>query len=117
MDDEPHILYYMKATLEAWGHKVHTANDGVAGLKLALEGGHDVIITDVRMPRLGGREFYERLAAEAPAAASRVVFATGDTVRDDTMAFIERSGQPFLHKPFKLAELRSTLSAALEAAR
>ena len=108
VDDEPHILYYMKATLEAWGHTVHTANDGVAGLKLALEGGHDVIITDVRMPRLGGREFYERLAAEAPDAASRVVFATGDTVRDDTMAFIERSGQPFLHKPFKLAELRNT---------
>ena len=117
VDDEPHILYYMKATLEAWGHRVHTANDGVAALALALQGGHDIIITDVRMPRLGGREFYERLAAEAPAAAARVVFATGDTVRDDTMAFIERSGQPFLHKPFKLAELRSTLSAALESTR
>jgi two-component system NtrC family sensor kinase len=117
VDDEPHILHYMRATLEAWGHRVETAGDGAEALRLALRGGHDVIITDVRMPRLGGREFYERLASEQPAAAARVVFATGDAVRDDTMAFIERSGRPFLHKPFKLADLRSTLSAALDQAR
>ena len=107
----------MRATPEAWGHRVETASDGAEALRLALAGGHDVIITDVRMPKLGGREFYERLAAERPEVAARVVFSTGDTVRDDTMAFLERSGQPFLHKPFKLAELRSTLSAALEAVR
>ena len=116
VDDEPHILHYMRATLEAWGHRVETAGDGAEALEMARRGGHDLIITDVRMPRLGGREFYERLAGEHPAVAARVVFATGDAVRDDTMAFIERSGRPFLHKPFKLAELRSTVSAALEQA-
>jgi len=113
VDDEPHILHYMRATLEAWGHSVETANDGAEALRLASVGRYDLIITDVRMPRLGGREFYERLAEAHPAAASRVVFSTGDTVRDDTLAFIERSGRPFLHKPFKLAELRSTLAGAL----
>ena len=115
VDDEPHILHYMRATLEAWGHRVETASDGSEGLRRALEGGFDVIITDVRMPRLGGREFFERLRSENPEVAGRVVFATGDTVRDDTQAFLEQSGRPFLHKPFKLAELRSTLSAALGA--
>jgi two-component system NtrC family sensor kinase len=117
VDDEPHILHYMRATLEAWGHTVETAADGVEALTIALGGAHDVIITDVRMPKLGGREFYERLSAERPEIAARVVFSTGDSVRDDTMAFLERSGRPFLHKPFKLAELRSTLSAALESDR
>ena len=52
-------------------------------------------------------------SAEATIAAV-AAFATGDTVRDDTMAFLEGSGQPFLDKPFKLAELRSTLAATLE---
>ena len=117
VDDEPHILYYMRATLEAWGHTVETASDGADALQRAMTGGFDLIITDVRMPRLGGREFFERLKGERPEAARRVIFATGDTVRDDTMAFIERSGQPFLHKPFKLAELRSTLASALDAVR
>jgi CheY-like chemotaxis protein len=117
VDDEPHILYYMRATLEAWGHHVETASDGADALQRAMTGSFDLIISDVRMPRLGGREFFERLKAERPDAARRVVFATGDTVRDDTMAFIERSGQSFLHKPFKLAELRSTIAAALESVR
>jgi PAS domain S-box-containing protein len=117
VDDEPHILHYMKVTLEAWGHAVATASDGAEGLALALAGGQDLIITDVRMPRLGGRELFERLAAVRPDLARRVIFATGDTVRDDTLAFLEGSGRPFLHKPFKLAELRGALSAALEAAR
>jgi two-component system NtrC family sensor kinase len=117
IDDEPHILHYMRATLEAWGHHVETAGDGAEGLERASAGGFDLIVTDVRMPRLGGREFYERLRADRPEMADRVVFATGDTVRDDTQTFLERTGRPFLHKPFKLAELRSTLSAALEQAR
>ncbi len=113
VDDEPHIIHYMRATLAAWGHQVDVATDGEDALARALKTGYDVIITDVRMPRLGGRELYERLQAEAPAVAARVVFATGDTVRDDTMAFLEGCGRPFLHKPFKLAELRSVLAAAL----
>jgi two-component system NtrC family sensor kinase len=113
VDDEPHILHYMRATLAAWGHEVEVATDGEDALARALPGRYDLIITDVRMPKLSGREFYERLAREAPAVAARVVFATGDTVRDDTMAFLEQCERPVLHKPFKLAELRSVLAAAL----
>jgi two-component system NtrC family sensor kinase len=113
VDDEPHILHYMRATLAAWGHQVDVATDGQDALARALDGCYDVIITDVRMPKLGGRELYERLRDDAPEIAARVVFSTGDTVRDDTMAFLEQSGRPFLHKPFKLAELRHVLSMAL----
>ena len=117
VDDEPHILHYMRATLAAWGHEVDVATDGEDALARVLAGFYDVIITDVRMPKLGGRELYERLQRDAPAMAQRVVFATGDTVRHDTMAFLERCGRPFLRKPFKLAELRSVLAAALGSER
>jgi two-component system NtrC family sensor kinase len=117
VDDEPHILHYMRATLEAWGHRVDLATDGEEAVARARDGAYDLIITDVRMPNLGGRELYERLSREAPAAAARVVFSTGDTVRDDTMAFLERAGRPVLHKPFKLAELRQVLAAALGSAQ
>ncbi|MGD0992645.1 MAG: ATP-binding protein [Gemmatimonadales bacterium] len=113
VDDELHIQHYMRATLAAWGHEVDVASDGEDALAQARARRYDVIITDVRMPKLGGRELYERLLRDAPAVAARVVFATGDTVRDDTMAFLERCGRPFLHKPFKLAELRQVLAAAL----
>ena len=117
VDDEPHILHYMRATLTAWGHEVDVAADGEEASARARAGSYDLIITDVRMPNLGGRELYERLRRDAPSIADRVVFATGDTVRDDTMAFLERAGRPVLHKPFKLAELRQVLAATLGSAQ
>jgi len=109
IDDEPHILHYLRTTLEAWGHTVESADDGKAGLELAAQGGFELIISDLRMPRLGGQEFYEELMSKNPAIAQRVVFSTGDTLRGDTLKFLEREGRPYLNKPFSLAELRNLL--------
>jgi len=110
VDDEPHILHYMQATLESWGHEVVLASDGSQALKRALTQPFDLIICDLRMPRLGGREMYQTLSQMHPAVAGRMVFATGDTVRGDTLQFLERLGRPFLQKPFKLDELRRVLA-------
>ncbi len=109
VDDEPHILHYLRATLEAWGHAVETAGDGRAGLARAVAEPFDLIISDLRMPRAGGQEFYAELAARAAPAAARVAFSTGDTVGGDTLAFLEQCGRPCLHKPFSLTELRALL--------
>jgi two-component system NtrC family sensor kinase len=116
IDDEPHILHYMRATLEAWGHGVEVAGDGEAGLALAVEGGFDLILSDLRMPRLTGREFFTELQARNPEAASRVVFSTGDTIHGDTTDFLESQAHPFLKKPFSLAELRALLARTAPAA-
>lgn len=110
VDDEPHILHYMRATLESWGHEVEIVPSGAAALERVARDQFDVIITDLRMPALGGREFYRTLQRERPEAAARVVFSTGDTLRGDTLAFLEAEGRPFLHKPFSLKELRQILT-------
>ena len=112
VDDEPHILHYLRATLESWGHQVATAKDGAAALENVEREQWDVIVTDLRMPTLSGREFYETLSERRPELARRVVFSTGDTVRGDTLAFLEQQGRPVLHKPFSLGDLRAALSAA-----
>jgi signal transduction histidine kinase/ActR/RegA family two-component response regulator len=109
VDDEPHILHYMRATLDAWGHIPVVASDGEEALALAGNDDFDLLISDLRMPRLGGREFYEELARRRPEQAARLVFSTGDTVRGDTLAFLESLDRPYLHKPFSLAELRRLL--------
>jgi two-component system, NtrC family, sensor kinase len=110
VDDEPHILHYMRATLEAWGHIPVVAGDGEEALSRAINEQFDLIISDLRMPRYGGREFYEELARRNPPMAARLVFSTGDTVRGDTLAFLETLDRPYLHKPFSLAELRTLLA-------
>jgi CheY-like chemotaxis protein len=100
----------MRATMESWGHHVEVASDGTEAVERALVTPFDVIICDLRMPRLGGREMYNNLARQHPEIARKVIFATGDTVRGDTLQFLEMLGRPFLHKPFTLAELRTVLS-------
>jgi CheY-like chemotaxis protein len=112
VDDEPHILHYMRATLETWGHAVTVAADGADALARARIDAFDVIITDIRMPHLGGREMYDALRRERPELAARVVFSTGDTVRGDTLVFLESLGRPYLRKPFSLGQLRSALATA-----
>jgi two-component system NtrC family sensor kinase len=110
VDDEPHILHYMRATLEAWGHIPVVASDGEEALAQAAREQFDLIISDLRMPRFGGREFYAALLSQNPAMAARLVFSTGDTVRGDTLTFLESLDRPYLHKPFSLAELRALLA-------
>jgi len=112
VDDEPHILHYMRATLESWGHTVEVASDGAYALERALAGPFDVIICDLRMPHLSGRDMYMKLARQDPRVAERIIFATGDTVRGDTLQFLDGLGRPYLHKPFTLAELRAALGHA-----
>jgi len=109
VDDEPHILHYMRATLEAWGHVPVVASDGAEALAVAEGDTFDLVISDLRMPRLSGREFYEELVRRRPELAARLVFSSGDTVRGDTLAFLESLDRPYLHKPFSLAELRDLL--------
>ena len=112
VDDEPHILHYMRATLESWGHTVEVASDGAYALERALAGPFDVIICDLRMPHLSGRDMYMKLVRQDPRVAERIIFATGDTVRGDTLQFLDGLGRPYLHKPFTLAELRAALGHA-----
>jgi signal transduction histidine kinase len=116
VDDEPHILHYMRVALEEWGHDVTVASDGKEAYARAAGGDFDVIITDLRMPNVGGREFFETLHANHPEIGKHVVFCTGDTVGGDTLAFLETVGRPHLKKPFSLAELRSILPVAARGA-
>lgn len=117
VDDEPHILHYVRAALEDWGHTVEVAADGAAALKATGTRAYDVILTDLRMPQVSGRAFYETLLEQDPDLAARVVFCTGDTVAGDTKAFLSQSGRPWLLKPFTLNELRTTVASVAPAGR
>src|SRR5256712_11777153 len=65
----------------------------------------DAIVTDLQMPRLGGRAMYEQLVNSRPLVAKRFVFVTGDQARGETRAFLENCGQPSVTKPYALCDL------------
>jgi len=94
VDDEPHILHYMQATLESWGHEVVLAHDGSQALKRALMQPFDLIICDLRMPRLGGREMFQTLARMHPTVAKRIILPRATRSAANTLQFLEELAAP-----------------------
>jgi signal transduction histidine kinase len=90
---------------------VTRASDAFA--RLAAGETFDVILCDLLMPKIGGREVFERLTAEWPHAAPNVVFMTGGAFTPESREFLERSGQRLLAKPFRIDDLRAVVRAQL----
>ena len=114
-EDEPGVRTLVCQTLEQLGYKVLQAADGDEALRVLTEHGPvHLLLTDVIMPVMGGRELARRVGALEP--ATKVLYMSGYT--DDTLAFhgLPQAGKSYIQKPFTpkaLAEkLRQVLAAA-----
>ena len=65
----------------------------------------DLVICDLKMPRMDGQTFYRMLSAAAPGLSKHVIFVTGDVAGTDAETFLEESGCRWLAKPFRLGDL------------
>ena len=113
VDDEESIQRLLGSILEMDGHKVDTARNGIEALERIGRGHYDVIITDIKMPDMDGRALYQRLLELDNDLAQRTVFITGDTVSPDTRDFLDQVRNPCLAKPFRIRQVRETISQIL----
>ena len=114
VDDEPGVLGLLEEVLSADLHEVVPARDGEEAMKELDRRKFDLILTDIRMPRMGGIRLYEKLREIDPDQAGRVVFITGDLLNPETRAFVEGSGNPFLVKPFDVNKIRQVVYQVTE---
>ena len=114
VEDEPALATAVSEALTDAGFVVDRAADGEEGLLRLADGSYDLIVCDLKMPRIDGMQFYRAMAAAAPALARRVIFVTGAVAGTDAERFLEETGCRWLSKPFRLADLlraaRDTLS-------
>jgi two-component system, cell cycle sensor histidine kinase and response regulator CckA len=68
----------------------------------------DVIICDLKMPRVDGMTFYRALERDHADAARRILFVTGDVAGTEAERFLEETGCRWLAKPFRLRDLLRT---------
>ena len=87
------------------GFRVDRAADGAEALARLDERPYDVIICDLKMPKVDGRAFFAEVSARMPHVARRVVFVTGDVAGTEAEAFLEESGCRWVPKPFRLRDL------------
>ena len=114
VEDEAALGAAVAEALADAGFLVDRANDGVEALERLKERPFDVIVCDLKMPRLDGPSLYRELAASDPAMARRVLFVTGDVAGTDAERFLEESGCRWLAKPFRLKDLLRVAKEMLE---
>jgi CheY-like chemotaxis protein len=105
VEDETALASAMAEAFGDAGYLVDRAGDGEEAIA-RLEGGHyDLIISDLKMPRMDGSQLFGALREQYPEMAGRIMFVTGDVIGTDAERFLADSGCRWLAKPFRLGEL------------
>jgi len=107
VDDDAVNRQAMVLLLEREGHQIVAVENGLEAMERLgdRDNTFDAIVTDLQMPRLGGRAMYEQLVNSRPLVAKKFVFVTGDQARGETRSFLENCGQPSVTKPYDLGDL------------
>jgi two-component system NtrC family sensor kinase len=105
VEDEHALAAAVAEALTDAGLRVDHAGDGQEALARVRQTDYDVVICDLKMPRIDGMTLYRAIAAATPALARRVIFVTGDVAGTDAERFLEESGCRWLAKPFRLSDL------------
>ncbi len=112
IDDDSGLRKSLGLILSDGGYEVLQAEDGEAGLAVATEQAPDIILCDVRMPRLGGLEFLDRYRAEGGEALVLVMTAYGSL--DLAVEAMKKGAYDYLPKPFGADEVLLTVRKAEE---
>jgi signal transduction histidine kinase/ligand-binding sensor domain-containing protein/CheY-like chemotaxis protein len=117
VEDEPLVRDIAKSALSDQGYQVLEAEHGEEALVIAREHGAEIqlVLTDVVMPKMGGRELVEQLRKARPAI--RVLYMSGYTAASIDEQDVVEPGTSFLRKPFALAEMLGKVREVLDATR
>jgi signal transduction histidine kinase len=105
VEDEAALAAAVADGLRDAGFQAETAPDGQAALARLAGRTFDLVVCDLRMPRLDGPSFYRAITERFPSIARRVIFVTGDVAGTEAERFLEESGCRWLTKPFRLGDL------------
>ena len=106
IDDEEDVADLIAQILKRDGFDVLTVHSAEAALR-HLPGQFDVILSDVNMPGLSGRDFLAEIQDRWPEMEDRIGFVTGDTMSPGAEQFLRSAKRPYLEKPVTPADLRA----------
>jgi two-component system response regulator AtoC len=101
--------------LRADGFEVEAVEDGAPAVERAGDGRYDLVVSDVRMERVGGLDVLRAFAEKSPATPVILITAFGDVT--GAMEAIGHGAYDYVSKPFNIEELRLTVARALERRR
>jgi len=110
IEDEENERTGLAELVSAWGYRAETACDGMEGFEKVSEWSPSIVVTDLKMPRMGGLELLERLARESCTVAVIVVTAQGTI--DSAVQAMRMGAYDYITKPIDTDRLRTILQNA-----
>ena len=98
VDDEHELVVQLKAMLEGEGYAVTTAENGRIALDIC-QGDESVVITDLKMPKMGGLELLEKIKTKYPWMP--VIMITGQGTIESAVRAIKNGASDYIEKPYK----------------
>lgn len=111
IEDETLITDSLKYSLEREGFDVRIAHDGAAGFEMAQSDPVDLILLDIMLPRMDGREVCRRLRKQGLTVP--IIMLTARDSEMDRVTGLEIGADDYVVKPFSFAELLARIRAAL----
>ncbi len=116
IDDEPDITYTIKNILEDNGFSADTFNDPILGLNNYKVNFYDLVILDIKMPKINGFELYIKIREQDP--KSKICFLTAITTfnedfRKTRLALGKTINEDYFQKPIKIQDLVKKLTSIM----
>jgi len=112
VDDDTSMQMAIFKLVSSLGHEIDVASDGIEGLSKFKKSNYDLVITDMRMPNLDGKDFVKRLKIIDKDAV--IIVLTGYGSVPSAVELIKLGAYDFLEKPINFEELEMSLNRALE---
>ena len=113
VDDTKDILIVVARRLQSWGYEPLIAESGEEGLRIAEEELPDLILLDIMMPKMKGRDVCARLKSNPRTAKIPVIFLTALGLADHIKAGMDLGADDYIVKPFEPAELKERITVVL----
>jgi DNA-binding response OmpR family regulator len=111
VEDDPTLLRGLSDNLRGESYAVSTASDGETAYRMARDGGFDLVLLDVMLPKMSGFEVCKRLRDEGCGVAVLMLTARGEEW--DRVHGLDLGADDYLTKPFSLRELKARVRALL----
>ena len=113
VDDTKDILLVVSRRLESWGYEPLTAESGEEGLRLAEEHVPALVLLDIMMPKMKGRDVCARLKSNPKTQHIPVIFLTALGLADHIKAGLDLGADDYIVKPFEPAQLKERIAICL----
>ncbi|MDO8946861.1 MAG: sigma-54 dependent transcriptional regulator [Desulfocapsaceae bacterium] len=110
VDDEQSMRDFLEILLQKEGYQVETRGDGAGALSCLEENSFDLVISDIRMPGIGGLDLLHSIKGKYPTLP--VILITAFVSPDDAVSAMKDGAFDYISKPFNVAEIKNIIRSA-----